>query len=85
MGAGDARYLAKASVVTMAVYLPFAAVLWWCAASGRIGGADPLGLALLWAAFTAVFLGARAITLWWRTRTPDWMHLERSVDAAPTA
>lgn len=76
MGAGDAKYLAKASLITMTAYLPFAAVLWWLAATGRLGGENPLGLALLWAAFTAVFLGARAITLWWRTRTSEWMHLD---------
>ncbi|MCT1556766.1 MATE family efflux transporter [Helcobacillus massiliensis] len=97
MGAGDAKYLAKAGVITMCAYLPFAAAIWWAASvAGGAGGTDgvagswvfaevsgaPVGLPLLWAAFTVVFLGARAVTLWWRTRTDDWMHLDDAPEGA---
>lgn len=75
MGAGDARYLGLAGILTMAVYLPFAGALWWAADSGRIQTDSPYGLALLWAIFTVIFLGSRAVTLWWRGRTDAWMHL----------
>ncbi len=75
MGAGDARYLGLAGVVTMAAYLPFAAGLWFLADARILPADSPYGLAALWAVFTFVFLGARAVTLWWRTRTDAWMHL----------
>jgi putative MATE family efflux protein len=76
IGAGDARYLAIAGVVNLAVYLPALAGLAWLAAGGATGGAAPdagVQLALLWAGFAGVFLGARAVTLGLRARTDTWM------------
>ena len=83
IGAGDARYLALAGVVNLVVYLPALAVL-----AGLAGGglgwtqdwSDPgraptagVQLALLWAGFAGVYLGARAVTLGWRARSDAWM------------
>lgn len=64
IGAGDARYLAVAGLVSTAVYVPFA--LW-----AREAGA---GLFWLWCAY-GVWLAARAATLWWRTRGDAWARL----------
>ena len=62
IGAGDARYLAGAGVVTMLAFLPAAlAVL---AAGG--------GLVALWGAF-AVFMLARLVTLTLRARGDAWL------------
>lgn len=69
MGAGDAPYLAKAGVGTMSVVLPLAAVVAWSDVQGAAG------LAAVWVACTLVFLVARAVTLWWRVRTDEWMRL----------
>lgn len=83
IGAGDARYLALAGVVNLVVYLPALAGLVWVA-SGGLGWtqdwSDPgqaptagVQLALLWAGFAGVYLGARAVTLGWRARSDAWM------------
>jgi len=67
IGAGDARYLALTGVANLAAFVPLAvAVLLW-APSGAAG------LALLMAAFTVGYLGARAVTLGLRARTARWM------------
>ncbi|WP_246858463.1 MATE family efflux transporter [Citricoccus sp. SGAir0253] len=83
IGAGDARYLALAGVVNLAVYLPVLALLAWVAGGGAgwtadwsdPGGAPGAGvqLALLWTGFAGVYLGARAATLGLRARTDAWM------------
>jgi len=66
IGAGDGVFLAKAGVVTLAVYVPFAlAVRQWAP-----GGAA--GLAWLWAAFAGVFMASRALTTGWRSRGSGW-------------
>ncbi|GAA3685004.1 MATE family efflux transporter [Arthrobacter ginkgonis] len=67
IGAGDARYLALAGVVTLVVYLP---LLWWVAAVPLPAAA---ALLWLWIAFGAGFMGARAGTLLWRVRNGRWM------------
>lgn len=59
IGAGDARYLAWTGVLNLLAYL---AVLPFAA-----------GLAPLLAAFTFVYLGARALTLGLRARGPSWI------------
>lgn len=84
IGAGDARYLALAGVVNVAVYAP---VLWVIAqvAAGGLGWAvdwsDPSAnvpaapeqLAMLWVGFGFVYMGMRALTLGLRSRSDAWM------------
>ena len=67
IGAGDAKYLAIAGVVNLAVYLPLLAAV----RLSDIGGAT--GLAWLWAAFSVGYMSARAVTLGLRARTDKWM------------
>jgi putative MATE family efflux protein len=62
IGAGDGRYLALAGVLTLAAFLPLAAL---------VLRADA-GLVALWWAFGA-FLVARLVTLLWRERTDRWL------------
>lgn len=69
IGAGDAKYLAIAGVVNLAVYLP---LLLAVRQSGVDGGA---GLLWLWAAFSLGYMAARAVTLGLRARTDRWMVL----------
>ncbi|MEV7573970.1 MATE family efflux transporter [Pseudarthrobacter sp. NPDC089323] len=69
IGAGDARYLALAGLVNLAVYLPLLAAVAW---SGAAGGA---GLGWLWAAFAVGYMAARAVTLGLRARSDRWMAL----------
>jgi Na+-driven multidrug efflux pump len=67
IGAGDARYLALAGVMNLAVYLPLlgAVALW------RPTGTP--GLVWLWLAFGVGYLGARAVTLGLRARGASWI------------
>jgi putative MATE family efflux protein len=67
IGAGDARYLAVAGILNLAVYLP---LLWAVVASGATGGA---AVVLLWAAFGLGYMGSRVLTLGLRARTDRWM------------
>lgn len=69
IGAGDAKYLALAGVVNLAVYLP---LLLAVRQAGADGGA---GLLWLWAAFSLGYMAARAVTLGLRARTDRWMVL----------
>jgi len=69
IGAGDARYLAIAGVVNLAVYVP---LLLGVSGSGASGVA---GLAWLWAAFAIGYMAARALTLGARARSDKWMVL----------
>jgi len=62
IGAGDARYLAWAGIVTLATFIPLA--LWVLATDG--------GLVALWWAFVG-FMVARLITLVWRERQQSWL------------
>lgn len=66
IGAGDGRYLALAGLITLVVYAPLALV----------GLALPAGLPALlwlWGCFTLAFMGARAVTLWMRARSDEWL------------
>jgi putative MATE family efflux protein len=69
IGAGDAKYLAIAGVVNLAVYLPMllAVPLW------GPGGGD--ALVWVWVAFSLGYMLARAMTLGLRARTDRWMVL----------
>ena len=67
IGAGDSPYLARASLITLAVYAPLALAVAWFAPEGVPG------LIWLWLAFTIGFMGARAATLWWRERSDAWL------------
>ncbi|BAS11663.1 MATE efflux family protein 1 [Arthrobacter sp. Hiyo4] len=69
IGAGDARYLALAGVVNLAVYAPMLAAV---AVSGISAAA---GLVWLWAAFALGYMAARALTLGLRARSDRWMVL----------
>ncbi|MBT2597340.1 MATE family efflux transporter [Arthrobacter sp. ISL-72] len=72
IGAGDAKYLAIAGVVNLAVYLPLLAAI-------RLWGDDgATGLAWLWAAFALGYMVARAVTLGLRAKTDKWMVLGSS-------
>lgn len=67
IGAGDAPYLAKAGLVTLAAYAPLALAV------ARFAPDGPAGLAWLWAAMGVGFMGARTLTLWWRQRGDAWL------------
>jgi MATE family, multidrug efflux pump len=62
IGAGDGRYLARAGVVTLVVFLPLALLV----------QATDAGLVALWWAFTG-FMLARLATLLWRERGDRWL------------
>ncbi len=63
IGAGDGAYLARASILTLAGYAPLALAATFFSS----------GLYWLWAAFAFGFMGLRAVTLWWRERSDDWL------------
>lgn len=65
IGAGDVRYLAWTGIVNLAVYLP----LLLLTGLGDGGGV----LAIIWIAFSFGYLGARATTLWLRSRGDAWL------------
>ncbi|MDO5066801.1 MAG: MATE family efflux transporter [Propionibacteriaceae bacterium] len=67
IGAGDGPYLARAMLLTLALYAP----LVWLV--DRLAPAGVVGLAWLWASFTVGFMGVRAVTLWWRERSGAWL------------
>ncbi|MHA7283343.1 MATE family efflux transporter [Arthrobacter sp. TMS2-4] len=66
IGAGDARYLAIAGVVNLAVYLPMLGLVGTAALTGGAG------IVWLWTAFGGYML-VRAATLGWRIRDDRWM------------
>ncbi|WP_378078973.1 MATE family efflux transporter [Cellulomonas uda] len=67
IGAGDGRFLAWAGLATLVVYVPFALAVRAYAPPGAQG--------LLWltAAFSGVFMLARAVTTGYRARGTAWM------------
>ncbi|WP_045731208.1 MATE family efflux transporter [Pseudarthrobacter chlorophenolicus] len=69
IGAGDARYLALAGLLNVAVYAPLLAAVAFSGASGIAG------LGWLWAAFAIGYMAARALTLGLRARSDRWMVL----------
>lgn len=64
IGAGDVRYLAWTGIVNLAVYLPLLLL-------ALVPGWD--ALAVIWAAFSFGYLGARAVTLGLRARSGAWV------------
>ncbi|MEV7194942.1 MATE family efflux transporter [Streptomyces sp. NPDC093510] len=62
MGAGDGPYLAKAMIVTLAVFTPVALLV------PTFGG----GLTALWGAMT-LMMAVRMVTLWLRSRSGHWI------------
>jgi putative MATE family efflux protein len=62
MGAGDGPYLARAMVLTLAVFAPAALLV------PTLGG----GLTTLWAAMT-LMMAVRMLTLWLRARSGRWI------------
>jgi Na+-driven multidrug efflux pump len=66
IGAGDGRYLAWASVASVALFLPAAFAV------TRLGLSGPAGLVALWAAI-GVWMLARLATLTHRERTGAWL------------
>ncbi|QHK22378.1 MATE family efflux transporter [Pseudarthrobacter psychrotolerans] len=69
IGAGDAKYLALAGVVNLAVYIPMLVAV---VVSGLSAAA---GLVWLWAAFALGYMAARAVTLGLRARSDRWLVL----------
>ena len=67
IGAGDGRYLARAGVFTLVVYVPLAFAV------ARLAPDGGAGLSWLWAAYGVGFMGARALTLWLRQRSGAWL------------
>ncbi|KNC17210.1 multidrug transporter MATE [Arthrobacter sp. RIT-PI-e] len=67
IGAGDARYLAIAGLVTLVVYLP---LLHLVRVAGLTGNS---GIVWLWLAFGVGYMLARAATLGWRGRGDRWV------------
>lgn len=65
IGAGDGRYLAWAGLVVLGVFAPVV-----LAVAGTVGG-----LLAVWVAFSAVFMGARAVVLLVRARGDAWLVL----------
>ena len=66
IGAGDGRYLAIGQVACLVAYLPVVLALRAWAPSGAAG------TAWLWAGFT-LFMAARAVMLWSRSRSDAWL------------
>jgi hypothetical protein len=71
IGAGDARYLALAGLVNLAIYAPALILVAWLTETGRVAGTP--ALLALWAAFGLVYIGARALTLGLRARGDRWI------------
>ena len=69
IGAGDARYLAIAGVVNLAVYVPLLAAVHVIRPDGAAG------LVWLWVVFALGYMLARGVTLGLRARTDKWMVL----------
>ena len=69
IGAGDAKYLALAGLVNLAVYLPLLVAV---PLAGTTGAA---ALLWVWVAFSMGYMLARAVTLGLRARTDRWMVL----------
>jgi Na+-driven multidrug efflux pump len=67
IGAGDARYLAVAGVLNLALYLPLLGLV------AAFAGPGAAGLVWLWSAYAGGYLGARALTLGLRARDDTWL------------
>lgn len=82
IGAQDVRYLGLAGLFTLVAYLPVLAGLYfWFTAdtgAGMEAGVFALDTAtvaylLLWCSYALWYMGARAVTLWWRVRSGVWV------------
>lgn len=76
IGAADVRYLGIAALCTLAVYTPVLVGLHlWFAGQGAGAQVQLATLAylLLWCAYALWYMGARALTLWWRARSGVWI------------
>lgn len=62
MGAGDGPYLARAMLITLTVFIPFALLV------AVFGG----GLTALWGTMS-LMMSMRLLTLWFRTRSGHWI------------
>lgn len=71
IGAGDARWLARAMAVLLAVYLPVVVGI-RLAAPQLIERGATASVVVLWIGFT-VFMLLRGVTLWWRARSDAWL------------
>ncbi|NQX34792.1 MATE family efflux transporter [Herbiconiux sp. VKM Ac-2851] len=67
IGAGDARYLALAGLLTLVAYLPLLVVV------DVVRPPGVAGLVWLWVAFGFGYIGARALTLGLRARGSRWI------------
>jgi Na+-driven multidrug efflux pump len=67
IGAGDGTYLAWAGLAVLAVYAPVVLAI------GALGG----GVVLVWAALSAVLMGARFVVLVHRSRGDAWLRTGR--------
>jgi Na+-driven multidrug efflux pump len=70
IGAGDGRWLARAMVATLVLYLPLVLGVHLFADSLLRAGV-PVALGVLWAVFTA-FMAIRAVFFWSRIRGDAW-------------
>ncbi|MCT1366956.1 MATE family efflux transporter [Kocuria sp. HSID16901] len=72
IGAQDARYLALASTISLVVYAPILGAVYWASADADLS-MDTWGFLWIWIAYAGGFMGLRALTLGWRSRTDVWI------------
>ncbi len=70
IGAGDTRYLAWMMILALVLYTPIPLLL-----AGPGADLEMVGLLILWGGYAAVFMGARSLTLYLRTRGDRWIVL----------
>lgn len=75
IGAGDTRYLAWTMLLTLVAYLPVPLYL-----ITFYSGPARWGFVICWLGYTAITMGVRAGTLYWRTRGEQWIILGESRD-----
>ncbi len=76
IGAGDGRFLAWAGVVSLVAYLPFVLLVREAAPRAVDGsGSDAAAVVWLWIAFAVVFMIARGLATYLRSRGQRWLVL----------
>lgn len=76
IGAGDGRFLAWAGVVSLVAYLPFVLLVRAVAPRAADGtGSDAAAVVWLWVAFAVVFMIARGLATYLRSRGTRWLVL----------
>jgi len=70
IGAGDTRYLAWMMILALVLYTPVPLAL-----AGPGADLGMVGLIALWAGYAGIFMGARSLTLYFRTRGDRWIVL----------